>query len=883
MGIKIYTYKDPFYIDKYSYWEEIKKYPHFCVSNTLEQGLEFKYGKEIKDIFCINDVLDMMYSEWRKNPNVKVNQYLKLSEKIKIINKEKIRRSFKFNQNDVLSSVRMLKELDVNLSTDIFNLNEEQRYLIGISKELHKEEYFNKLNKINNKEELIDGLKKIKNDKDKSVNNKCQLNLDKIVIHGIHRFNSMLFYFIKNMKEIDVDIIFLINYNEKYKNIYDTWKKVYNWTNKEFITEDIKISEEETYGDIGEIIGCVLEGNFNGMDDYNFASYKINVFENLTSFSEKVSKDYDESCKRYGNSQSAEKGKKLYGMRRQYYAANNKKINEILKVYYPEQFGEKHFLAYPIGQFILGLYNMWDIEKETLVINDKDIRECFSVGFWENNKKSSILEIYDKTKYYFNDKQNISEVINRLENLKYNIKKLNKDDRSKYFRKLSFYTLSEDEVDILINRFTSIKKISESIFIDEEIKNKKNKKISYSKHYKKLLEIINSNIDDYSVVSEKERKFIHEIQNKLNNIDDDSITGDIDDINQVINLYLNSSNKEEENISKWIVRNLEQLDGGVLLSEGKNLKSEYYHLCLISDKMMNPELSELLPWPLSIEMLKEIDSNNKYIDAIITSKIEYKNLLRYLLFYGTMFCKKDIEISFIKDCGDNEEHNLYFLLDMLPFKKENYNLSSTVKEHKKEKKERHDDICNIKINKTEELKASICKYRYLLDEIIEENKYYKDEWQIIEYAKILLIIFTIHKMEKYPIQSLTDKIIESNLQRESDYLCRYLDFLTISQIKDMNNKAKVEINKIKNSTKGNYIGFINNYVDKKIEFLAVKLQDFKREIDIYNFSDENKIRVSKKEIDEYMRKADVIENNVNTEICKYCPQKYLCVNYFEEE
>ena len=43
MGIKIYTYKDPFHLDKYSYWNEIKQYPHLCVSQTLVQGLDKKY------------------------------------------------------------------------------------------------------------------------------------------------------------------------------------------------------------------------------------------------------------------------------------------------------------------------------------------------------------------------------------------------------------------------------------------------------------------------------------------------------------------------------------------------------------------------------------------------------------------------------------------------------------------------------------------------------------------------------------------------------------------------------------------------------------------------------------------------------------------------
>ena len=45
MGIKIYTYKDPFHLDKYSYWNEIKQYHHLCVSQTLVQGIDKKYKR----------------------------------------------------------------------------------------------------------------------------------------------------------------------------------------------------------------------------------------------------------------------------------------------------------------------------------------------------------------------------------------------------------------------------------------------------------------------------------------------------------------------------------------------------------------------------------------------------------------------------------------------------------------------------------------------------------------------------------------------------------------------------------------------------------------------------------------------------------------------
>ena len=200
--------------------------------------------------------------------------------------------------------------------------------------------------------------------------------LDKIVIHGVHRFDSKLFYFIRNLKNLGIDIIFLINYNDDYKRIYETWNNVYKWTNKELNVEDISI--EEFYSDLGIAIGKILEGDFEAINDCSLNTYKVNIFDNMTSFSNSICEVYENAYKSTKNTLKNDhmhnSGKILNNMRTQYYAVNNSDINEILKTYYPEQFGEKHFLAYPIGQFILGIYNMWDIEKEKIIINETRIQ-----------------------------------------------------------------------------------------------------------------------------------------------------------------------------------------------------------------------------------------------------------------------------------------------------------------------------------------------------------------------------------------------------------------------------------------------------------------------------------------------------------------------------
>ena len=62
-------------------------------------------------------------------------------------------------------------------------------------------------------------------------------------------------------------------------------------------------------------------------------------------------------------------------------------------------------------------------------------------------------------------------------------------------------------------------------------------------------------------MSEKEKEFVKELQEKLNTIENEGIVGGIEDINKTLHFYLNTPTNEQQ--SKWIVRNFQQVDGGV--------------------------------------------------------------------------------------------------------------------------------------------------------------------------------------------------------------------------------------------------------------------------------------------------------------------------------
>ena len=57
MPYKIYTYADPYNLDKADFWNEISSLPHFCGARTLVNGLKDVLGDSIKGLICNLDAL----------------------------------------------------------------------------------------------------------------------------------------------------------------------------------------------------------------------------------------------------------------------------------------------------------------------------------------------------------------------------------------------------------------------------------------------------------------------------------------------------------------------------------------------------------------------------------------------------------------------------------------------------------------------------------------------------------------------------------------------------------------------------------------------------------------------------------------------------------
>lgn len=807
--MRVLTYSDPFNINNNEkIWNIVKRYPHFCASNTLVQGLTYRYGREsFGYINTVDELLKKLYGTWLEDPSIQVTIFLTVSKLIKDIEDLALRGAFEFNKKEVTDAIMFLISLKADSSQfDRDQLNKEQIKVLEMYDYIKTMPLYKKfialdevdivdfedavrktlisniqdeVNKGYKKEEQIhlkdlktaygilgkridelyieiqgievDGheayakrerkekqLSLIKHFKD-LLDNEQEDSLHTIVIHGIHRITPMLYFLINQMRKWNIEVVFLVNYCANIPSIYSTWDRVYEWCG---LLEGKEAICLEQHNKVGKAIAQLLEGkevteNLEGM--------QILKYDNLMTFAN------EEVSDKFKNAE-----KKLYKMESQYYAVKGKEINEILKVYFPEHFKEKQFLAYPIGQFILGIYNMWDFDKASVRINDASLMECIVADLYSDILSTVLLDTWYKIKLYFSDIEYIDEYEERLEVLKNNKRYIDLAGDLYWYKRISFFAIAKEDLEAFGGFLNFIKEKSEKLFAGRDPKDE----IEYGEHFKELITLIEKPVT-YLNKHEKELELINGIKEKFAEYEGSKITGSFQDVQEAIGLYL-SSNKDEGDSSNWIVRDFEQVDGGVLLSEVLSEDDDYtdaYHLALVSNKHMTKETTDLLNWPLTVEMFKGYKELESAIPVITKGITERKAFLRYSLFYATFFTRKKIMLSYIGE-EDGEEQSAYYVLRALGLKEKEIAASFKRTFKKTIKKSNSEFKREISKNVEDRELFSICPYKYLLARCFQEPIIYSSDYHIKYYISNEISIKLTPYKEANNIEQLLDEAYE---------------------------------------------------------------------------------------------------------------------------
>lgn len=886
MSIVIYSYHNPYSLkDNQELWDEIVNCPYFCVSQTLVNGLKTLYGKDfqINRVTTVKNLTDAVYRYWTGTACA-VKQHADIDNIISMASArcglnadevENIRKSFLFNRNEVFNSIRTMFELRMNPNNIVEKyLTPEQKFIVFIFNEIinsaRNKDFLLKDNFTEQEieEAIMAALQIVKENSGNASESIGIGEFDHIVIHGVHQFSSLMLRTIEEIAKYK-KVILLFNYQEQYKNIYQTWIDIYSsfdckmvdFKENEFHpTDSSTISYEGNM--LAQNMGKLLEGR---KEDITVQKpYEIIEFDNMTEFAGYVAKIFEEAERR-------DPEYPMSAMSEQIYAADSS-ANDILKIYFPEQFGERQFLNYPLGHFFIAVANMWDSETNGILISDiNDIRECLSAGILAEKTPGRLASIFGKMESLFVGCLSVDEMLSRLKKVKKNKKFISDDKRLEYISHISYYSVSKSEIKELEQALNDLEELAS--FFYEDFEKRPN---NFKAFYKKLKQYLREEILDERDLGDEFTDIINRVLTRLDEIEDIDASASFECLKSTMSLYLVQETKPGKS-ANWIVKNYEQIDGDVLRT-AKDNKTQIMHFACLTDENIDAVKTREFSWPLNADFF-EVAQNPvdwKY-QVFVKARKEYKNFKRYALIYGLEFNKGKYKLSYVKRDGDLEREPYYLLKILGVDKKRNIDRIISRK---------LEDVSKIQFKNSslgtyslyDYYRYKICKKRFLFETLTEGNTIYKDEFLLAKYLEIWVENEIKESMQGLPGSEL---LLVEKINEKYDELKKYFPFaMNVNRI-DIVNNVKNRLESV-----------------KKYPFLSEKDRKFMmiRELFIYkqlkNPKKFNKdvlkdkfIDIPPNKIEEELSKDKLIEDNFrsSTDVwCQYCSNREICIAYYAQ-
>lgn len=699
MEVKIINYTDITQLKKLKEYDLIKDTLHICAAASTTDGMYKTYGTDfLKPIVSMGNISKFILGDW-DNSVVKLGQYTRLTRAIKELTEElkdhkdfknkyeKALRGIRRNQKEILNSMRSL--IECNIYPEDFNPRtlEEQLFVeLWIRAELaekdesitkFRNEFFKNINdkkefeqKLNraisyaiNKESK--NIKKIKSNEllkyihDESKGEIKLKQIDRVVLHGFYYIRPIQDRIIDLMKGLGIEIIFLNWYDQKYTKVFEIWDKTFDekwgYPNKNKWTYEDNKKEYRMCDLFADIYQGTVK-NENIQDIKKVVKPRIKVFNDTISFIDKYNQNYI------------------------YYSPESNKMNDIFKDYYPEKYDNRHFLSYPIGQYLYQIHRMWDEEIGQLKIDMDSLKECFASGWLTDGDNKNINAIdytYDLhlIKTYFKNCYTIDEWIDRLNILKQIkekvVDKLNTDidESNKNYRfhqvasnpliNFSFFKIDTNRVSQIIKFIEKLIDTAKRLFED-------NKEIDLNSYLKKIDNLIDER--SFEFINEIEEEIVNKLRDKLCIELNHKIYCYPEDIADALALFLGgdfekTDEEEKSEQNNKIVQPIEKIEGSSITHTDRN---ERVNICQLSEEAI-PGSSRGYSWPLNKESLNRIKqinrkNSNRLIDRMILIVEEAGSINRYL-FYCLLQASKNLELSWIKNWEDKTlEESVYIKL-----------------------------------------------------------------------------------------------------------------------------------------------------------------------------------------------------------------------------
>lgn len=641
MSREVYTYIDLKQLGKTPFWNKIRNFPQITVTADLRKSLKgSREHDRIDGIFkeeaivqaCeMRRLMDTLFPKWsddetKFHETVVLSQYIREQIEKNEGNPETLRWLFGCRRNlgMILSSIVLLEEAGIDI-TDIHSngdrnvdfLLEAWNFLIlqdptiptfrSRIKELEKRSAWDSI--LN---ELFG-----------------RTNISTIVFHGFYYFTPIQERVLCLLEKVGIRVIFLFCYNENYPYANEIWRKTYSVENgypkrSEWYME--RSDKKEAYGEI-----------FEGRKAKITNKLKIKEYATVMEFVHDMK-------------HVSEQGYYIY-------SANSNAANQILRDFYPDAYGERKILSYPIGQFVNNLNKMWDEDLQDIVLDKERLIECFSSGWLSLDGVSGKQYMQDLMYIlpFFSDCERISEWEERidfLQQIKEDVvgpfkQNLDADDSiarwqeimGNPFLNFSVFAVEDEKLEVILKLIRQLLHMAKELFAE-------NKMLRIQEHIGKLDRILKKH-ELSNELYEEEREIVKDLFEKLSDSSGLALECFPSDISGALNLYMSGKFSEGEIQTNQVgmVSPIYHIDAACIKHDGK------VHICFCDSNHMPGGKKEYV-WPLTSRHIKdcyERTGNRLILNMIHIMECTYI-CNRYFLYAALK--NQDVQLSWIHDMGD---------------------------------------------------------------------------------------------------------------------------------------------------------------------------------------------------------------------------------------
>lgn len=583
MSRMIYTYTDLERISESPFYSEIKALPQITVTTDLRKGINW-YPKTHsgKRLFYshardFGEVFDEICPEWNTTTEI-FAQTVTLAEffRERISNSadeatQKYYRGFKRNCGLLVKAINGMEEACVSCedvrnaadtNRDVLTMCDAWEYLYEENRSIYEMHYAI---------ERLSEKGRIKRLLDKLFGNFAG---NKIVIHGFYYISSLQERIFAALEKAGYTLIFLFPYHNNYPVAMEPWDKAY----VEYRGYPGKDSWVMSGSPIYNIGGELLEGR---MSSKVSANIQVMSYRNVIEFAQAMK-------------QVKENG--------EIYSSNATQANQILKEIYPERFGERRLLSYPVGQFLVSLHSMWDEEAATIILSPELLKECFASGWISTGGVSSIeyLRDLDLILPYFEDCHSYLDWESRIDHLRLvyenalqpfydNVAEIENvrvaETAGNPLLKFGMFSIEPSRLFDILDIIAKQISMAKELFYET-------KDTSIASHMSKLEKMLSMEID-LSGKTDEEIVVVTDLMGAVSSLKRKKIDCYVDDIVTAMRIYLNRQDDEETPSEQiGMVYPLSQIDAAPIKHGSK------IHICMC-DMANMPGTVKSYTWPLN--------------------------------------------------------------------------------------------------------------------------------------------------------------------------------------------------------------------------------------------------------------------------------------------